>query len=314
MSDQDKRVFEELELNASNVGYLYEKLIFILPVPGAIKVQALSKDVTDNPSEIVYFNPIEVAIHSQDIDFMFGQLYAAHNRTNKYFSAQLAYFNYQEKNWTHSSEAMMWFFELGIANKSMMPFKKGKDSQLYSMLNPNLLPALSPSDPQYNDFLPQYQSQYQHRFKVPPELSAPAKKEQFVHFLDLLEPSEVSSLIRDALMFIDLNSSLSEEEKRGIKSTIQLLERYIGIAAEAEIEKRRSDAGALNEVIKYRLRLYSKSESKDTQELMEEIRKLVHEGATLFDVYDAIIYDTNKTHENILRTVLPSGYLDRYKR
>lgn len=168
MSNDNERVFEELDLNPTNIDYLYDIIEDKKKNPKSIQVQAFSPKITPNPSQIVFFDPRELAIHSQDIDFLFGQLLAAHDRSAKYFPPETACFNYRNLTWTKNMQYLMNFFELGIANRTMMPFILSKDGRFVSMLDPKLIPTIDTSDPEYSGWVKQYKLQYKPKFKIPP--------------------------------------------------------------------------------------------------------------------------------------------------
>jgi hypothetical protein len=168
MNNDNERVFEELDLNLTNIDYLYDIIEDKDKKPNSIQVQAFSPKITPNPSKIVFFDQRKLAIHSQDIDFMFGQLLAAHDRSAKYFPPETACFTYRNVTWTRFMTYLMDFFELGIANRTMTPFMLSKDGRFISMLDPKLIPTINTSDPRYSDWVKQYKIQYKPKFKVPP--------------------------------------------------------------------------------------------------------------------------------------------------
>ena len=312
MSGEDERVFEELELTESNVLDLHRELRFDYYVPWAIKVQAFSPSVAEPPSAVVYFDPRKVAIHSQDIDFLFGQLRIAHNKTEKYFVAVQAAYNNQLTAWTTHSSSLMKLFEIGIANRTMMPFKVYNDKFL-SMLNPKLLPTLGPSEPQYAEFIKQYKLQYKQRFKIPPTPEAPAKKDRYVHYLEKLDPSEVSTLIETAKFNADANKSLSDSEKSDLAFLLDRLKDKIGTEAATQRNERRNDVDCLNQIIDYHLSVLKKGKSRKDEDELKRINELIDEGATIYDIYDALTYENLKGCEDLLQIALPSFVLNSFK-
>ena len=55
MNNDNERVFEELDLNPTNIDYLYDIIEDKDKNPNSIQVQAFSPKITPNPSKIVFF-------------------------------------------------------------------------------------------------------------------------------------------------------------------------------------------------------------------------------------------------------------------
>ncbi len=147
--------FRPLDLNPVTINGMFKKSLCTSDTKNAFSVFFKRKEMGfPNNSDPVVFDMDRLNANRDTIAFLFGQLYTSHHQEDLLFTLNDLFKKYNGENWTTNPVDIMKLVHLGLVSEYFVQFDaKGPSSSMMG----NLIPTLSPKDPNYQQWYEGYQ-------------------------------------------------------------------------------------------------------------------------------------------------------------